>query len=270
TLNAYRDYGITKTFDVPANIQQLLTILHERGETLPNTLRTILLGAAPVFPDLLTRLKHFAHDNLRVYAIYGMTEMLPACAVSLEDKLTFDSTQGDIIGTPLDGVNYRLADDGELILSGDGLYDRYLNQTPVSEHPTGDIASEIDGHLVLLGRKKDMVIRGNYNVYPLLFEPTIRQIKGVQDCAMVGVYNPTKADEDIILFIDGDISESNLRSALLTGTHSIDQYAQPDHIIYGQIPRSGRSDKIDRQALRQLAREQLGIRDIAPTLEPIS
>ncbi|MEM9954619.1 MAG: class I adenylate-forming enzyme family protein [Chloroflexota bacterium] len=270
TLNAYQDYGITKTFDVPANIQQLLTILHERGETLPNTLQTILLGAAPVFPDLLARLQQFAHDNLRVYAIYGMTEMLPACAVSLEDKLTFNPTQGDIIGTPLDGVNYRLADDGELILSGDGLYDRYLGQTPVSEHLTGDIATEIDGHLVLLGRKKDMIIRGNYNVYPLLFEPTIRQIDNVQDCAMVGVYNPAKADEDIILFIDGDISESNLRKALLTGTHSIDQYAHPDYIIYMQIPRSGRSDKIDRQALRQLAHEQLDIHNVTPTLEPVS
>ncbi|MEL6310067.1 MAG: class I adenylate-forming enzyme family protein, partial [Chloroflexota bacterium] len=269
TLTAYQQYGITKTFDVPSNMQQITEILEERGAIFPPTLQTIMLGAAPVFPDFLARLKQFAHERLRVYAIYGMTEILPACAVSLEDKLAFDPKQGDMIGMPLKGINYHLADDGELILSGDGLFDRYLGQTPVSAHPTGDIATQVDGQLVLLGRKKDMIIRGNYNIYPLLFEPTIRQIQGVADCAMVGVYNPDKADEEIILFVDAQIAEDDLRTALLTGEYSINQYAQPDYIMYEQIPRSGRSNKIDRLALRVQARAQLGIRDSVSTVGAI-
>ncbi|MGJ3239523.1 MAG: AMP-binding protein [Anaerolineae bacterium] len=269
TLASYRKYGITKTFDVPATMQQIVDILAQQNGRFPQTLRTILLGAAPVFPDFLTRLRHYTHADLRIYAIYGMTEMLPACAVSLDEKLAFDPKQGDLIGAPLEGVHYRLAHDGELILHGDGLYDRYLGQDRVTEHATGDIATDVEGQLVLLGRKKDMIIRGNYNVYPLLFEPTINALDGVRDCAMVGVYNPAKADENIVLFVEGSINEQHLRAALLTGDYSIDRYAQPDHIIYTDIPRSGRSNKIDRQALRVLAQDRLGIKPSASSPQAI-
>ncbi|MEL7436109.1 MAG: hypothetical protein AAFN11_19355, partial [Chloroflexota bacterium] len=58
-------------------------------------------------------------------------------------------------------------------------------------------------------------------------------------------------------------------AALLTGEYSINQYAQPDYIMYGQIPRSGRSNKIDRLALRVQARAQLGIRDSVSTVGAI-
>ena len=49
----------------------------------------------------------------------------------------------------------------------------------------------LDGEsLVLLGRKKDMIIRGSHNIYPELIEGTIAGIPGVRRCAIVGLYDP--------------------------------------------------------------------------------
>ena len=151
-----------------------------------------------------------------------------------------------------------------MILSGEGLFDRYLGDEAVYKHPTGDMARiDEQGRIVLLGRKKDMIIRGKHNIYPPLFEATIRQIEGVTDCAMVGVYNPEKADEEIVLFIESDslLDEKSLREQLLSGDNSIDLYAQPDSIIFETLPYSGRSHKLDKKALREQARQILGITD---------
>lgn len=200
----------------------------------------------------------------KVWSIYGMTEILPACAVSLDDKLTFDRDQGDLVGAPLRGIQATIDADGELLLSGDGLYDHYLGHEPIVQHRTGDIARlDARGRVILLGRKKDMIIRGNHNIYPALFEPTIREIPGVRDCALVGVYNAQKTDEEIILFITAMRHDETFRAAiqeaLQTGIHSIDVYAQPDYILFAEIPYSGRSHKADKNALRQRARDTLGI-----------
>src|SRR5690606_5974603 len=110
-------------------------------------------------------------------------------------------------------------------------------------------------------------IRGKHNIYPPLFEPIIRQIEGVRDCAMVGVYNPQIADEEIVLFIESEspLDENWLREQLLSGEHSIDLYAQAQHIFFEALPYSGRSVKLDKKAWRERARLLLGIIEGAHT-----
>lgn len=259
SIEAYRRYGITKTFDVPSQMKEIVSELKQRGEKLPDTLEMILLGAAPVFADFLQDLRSVFGAKTQAWAVYGMTEILPACAVSLEEKLAFDRREGDLVGRPLKGIHAKIAKDGELILSGEGLFRGYLGQEAVTQHPTGDYARLDNGRIVLLGRKKDMIIRGNFNLYPSLYEPTIREIEGVEDCAFVGIYSPEKADERVILFVQGTIPEEKLRIVIKSGEYSIDEAALPDFIFYGVIPYSGRSRKLDRKALRELAREKLGI-----------
>jgi acyl-CoA synthetase (AMP-forming)/AMP-acid ligase II len=259
TLEAYRHYGVTKTIDVPAHLQQIVKYLEAVGQKLPETLEDYMLGAAPVLPDFLRKLPAFASPKTRFLSVYGMTELLPAAFVTIDEKLCSDTAMGDLIGHPMRGIAARLAEDGELLLSGDGLFDRYLGDSPLKEHPTGDLARmDEDGRLYLLGRKKDMIIRGHYNIYPPLYEATISQIQGVEAAAMVGVYNAEKADEDVILFIESqetnlEALKKRIQAELLSGEHSIDVYAQPDFIFFQKLPYSGRSLKLDKKALRVMA-----------------
>jgi acyl-CoA synthetase (AMP-forming)/AMP-acid ligase II len=249
-------YRATKTYGVPADFKALIQVCRARGTRLPATLDTILLGAAPIPPRFLARLQAVVAPGTALWMAYGTTEMLPICAVSLAEKQAFAGA-GDLVGRPLPGVQVRLAPDGELLARGPNLCRRYLDGPPLDEVATGDLARlDPAGNVVLIGRKKDMIIKGNHNSYPTLIESTIGRIAGIRDCALVGVYRADRFDEEIVLVVDkADPRDAVtyrrfLAQELLTGPHSIDLYAQPDRIVFAALPTGGRSHKLDRQALR--------------------
>ena len=124
-----------------------------------------------------------------------MTEMLPVCFVDMEEKLEYEGS-GDLVGAPCPDVRLRIARDGEIMVAGPNLCGAYLAGPALDELATGDLGRlDADGRLVLLGRKKDMIIRGSYNIYPGLIEEVIAGIAGVRRCAVVGVYDENRADE---------------------------------------------------------------------------
>ena len=127
-------------------------------------------------------------------------------------------------------------------------------------HLTGDLGKiDENGRLILHGRKKDMIIRGNFNVYPGLYEPTINKIDGINEAVMIGLYNPEKADEEIILIVESEcpMKSSDVLLKLKTGIHSIDKEALPDRIIFMKLPRSGRQNKVNRKALTEHVKQFL-------------
>jgi acyl-CoA synthetase (AMP-forming)/AMP-acid ligase II len=196
------------------------------------------------------------------WAVYAMTEMLPVSAATLDEKLAYTG-EGDCIGVPFPGVRATISD-GELVLAGPNLCRGYLDERDMVAHHTGDLARiDAGGRIVLLGRKKEMIIRGHTNIYPALIEETVNQIAGVRASALVGRYDPARSDERVVLVVEpfGDESESVLRARLewelRAGPHSIDTTAYPDAIVFAPLPRAGRSHKVDRRALAALV-ERLG------------
>jgi len=171
---------------------------------------------------------------------------------SAEEKLAHTASgRGDLLGAPLPGVGVRLAQDGELLLSGPNLCRGYLGADPITELPTGDLARMDNGRLVLTGRKKDMLIRGKFNLYPGLYEPSIAALPGVAEAAIVGVPDPRTGDEEVVLAVVGPPHlPARLRRAL---PDVIDHDALPDRIVVlDGLPRSGRTRKLDRDRLREL------------------
>ncbi|MGW3367534.1 AMP-binding protein [Streptosporangium canum] len=235
--------GATHTFAVPVHLDRLL----RRTPRLPETLRYLLLGAAPAPPAVLRRAIEAGPEVLSVYA---MTEALPIAIASAREKLA--QAEGDLLGAPLPGVGVRIADDGELFVSGPHLARRYLGEDPLAEIATGDLVRIEEGRLVLLGRKKDMILRDGVNIYPGLYEPAVAALSGVAEAAIVGLADPETGDEEVVLAVipaDG-YDEGLLRKALPA---IIDAAALPDRIEpLDAFPRSGRADKLDRAALRDL------------------
>ncbi|URM99684.1 acyl--CoA ligase [Actinomadura madurae] len=102
-----------------------------------------------------------------------------------------------------------------------------------------------------MGRKKDMLIRGKFNLYPGLYEPSIAALPDVTEAAIVGVPDPRTGDEEVVLAVvgPGDLP-ARLRRAL---PDVIDHDALPDRIVVlDGLPRSGRTRKLDRDRLRDL------------------
>ncbi|WP_231330617.1 class I adenylate-forming enzyme family protein [Actinomadura graeca] len=242
-----RGRGATHTFCVPAHLAEIL----DAAPTLPPGLRHVLLGAAPAPAGILRR-AIAAAPTAEVLSVYAMTEILPVAIASARDKLahTASGAGGDLLGAPLPGVGARLAADGELLLSGPNLCRGYLGAEPRGELPTGDLARLDEGRLVLVGRKKDMLIRGKFNLYPGLYEPAIAALPDVADAAIVGVPDPGTGDEEVVLAVVGPPGlPSRLRRAL---PDVIDHDALPDRIVVlDGLPRSGRTRKLDRDRLRE-------------------
>lgn len=248
--------NITTLFGPPSDFIPLIDYLQERDEEFPACVRNVYLGSAPIYNSFLARFARLS-DSLKITCMYGMTENLMVTIVDGHEKLA-GTTQGDLVGAPLEGVAISIADDGEICIQSDQLYSHYWQQQKIQDfHFTGDLGKVDElGRLVLLGRKKDMIIRRNFNIYPGLYEPTIHKIKGIREAVMLGIYNNKKADEEIVLVIDGEesLDARNIMKQLTTGLYSIDKEALPDSIVFMPIPHSGRQAKIDRKLLlRQLS-----------------
>jgi acyl-CoA synthetase (AMP-forming)/AMP-acid ligase II len=242
-----RERGATHTFCVPVHLAEILDVAPE----LPPSVRYVLLGAAPA-PAPILRRAIAAAPSAEVLSVYAMTEILPVAIASAEEKLAHTASgPGDLLGAPLPGVGVRLAQDGELLLSGPNLCRGYLGADPLTELPTGDLARLDGGRLVLMGRKKDMLIRGKFNLYPGLYEPSVAALPDVAEAAIVGVPDPQTGDEEVVLAVVGPPGIAARLHRTLPDV--IDHDALPDRIIVmDELPRAGRTRKLDRDRLRAM------------------
>ncbi|MEU8145162.1 class I adenylate-forming enzyme family protein [Nonomuraea sp. NPDC048901] len=234
---------VTHLYCVPVELAGLVA----RVERLPESLRHLLLGSAPAPPAVL-RKAIAAAPGAEVLSVYAMTEALPIALASAAEKLA--CAEGDLLGAPLPGVGVRFTEDQELVVSGPHVARGYLGEPPHDEVATGDLVRlDGQGRLVLLSRKKDMILRDGFNIYPSLYEPAIAALPGVADAAIVGLADPVTGDEEVVLaLVPGDgFQEAAVRARLPA---LVDAGALPDRIaVLPDFPRSSRR-KLDRAALR--------------------
>lgn len=248
--------GVTHAFLSTRDCLLVVEHLEAQGARLSDTLRSLMIGAAPVRTPFLARLAPRLPAGCDAWCVYGATELLPIARVTLRDKVAWTG-EGDLVGAPLPGVHVRVDERGELHVRGDALCRGYAGAPPMTEHATGDLARLDGDQLVLLGRRKDMIIRGDHNVYPELYEPLVERIPGVRRAALLGDFDERRADERIVLVVEpmpGVRSEALrkvVHDGVRRGPHRLDRAALPDEIVVHSIPDGGRSRKPDKSALRR-------------------
>lgn len=250
----------THTFLVPADLAAVLDAV-ERGEVaLPDSLRQVLLGAAPVLPPLLRRARA-ALPGVEFLAVYGMTEILPVAIATAEEKLAHPGP-GDLVGAPLPGVRARIDGEGRLVVGGANL-GHYLGEPRRSEHTTGDLARIDDtddggGAIVLHGRATDMLIRGRTNIYPGLHEPAVATLPGVAQALLVGVPDAIGDDRVVLALVAAPGTPPGLADRVRAALPAlIDAAALPDEVVLvDAVPVAGRTRKPDRVALVRMLRER--------------
>jgi long-chain acyl-CoA synthetase len=140
---------------------------------------------------------------------YGLSETSPVAS--------FNHPHGDrkagSIGTPIAGVRMRLADDdgndvppggvGEILISGHNVMKGYWSRPEATEAAirdgwfrTGDMGRvDADGYYYVVDRKKDLIIRGGFNVYPREVEEVLYEHPAVAEAAVIGVPHPSLGEE---------------------------------------------------------------------------
>jgi len=197
-----------RVFDVPAVLR---LIERERVTMLPgpptlyhsllqanaegydlSSLRAAVTGAADIPVELIRRVR----EELPFRTImtgYGLTEAGTVTASRPGDTFEQIATTA---GTPCDGVQVRIAGDGEVLVRGYSVMQGYLDDpeaTAAAIDPegwlhTGDLGSlDSGGRLRIDGRKKDMFIVGGFNAYPAEIEGFLLEHPGVAQVAVIGV-----------------------------------------------------------------------------------
>lgn len=260
------DARATHLFLRPVDAYNLVVACERDGHAFPPAVRQVYLYSAPVTAYVLERIHRRAHPDTRVTCIYGMTEAAAVVWVDSRERMAW-AEDGDLVGTPMPEIEVAVDDDGQLLIKGPSLHAGYVGMEPTEWHPTGDLARLADdGSIVLMGRHKDMLIRGDFNLYPGLYEDTITRIHGVAACAIVGLPDARTDDEQVVLFVEHESAElagskvaefeRSVAAALRAGATRIDVKALPDRIVaVDALPRAGRARKIDRAALRAQAVE---------------
>jgi acyl-CoA synthetase (AMP-forming)/AMP-acid ligase II len=224
--------------------------------------RELILGSAPV-RNVTLRTLVAALPTARILAVYGMTEHLLVASLEAAERLAHDEQQGDLVGVALPDVRVRVAPDGELHVAGPALARGDLgNPMPMREVATGDLGRvDGQGRITLLGRRKEMLIRGGENIYPSLYEGLLAERARLGTVIMVGVPAPD-GDETVVVFGVGPDPRAIRRrlEPLVMGPNAIiDRHARAD-AVFGivELPRAGRSGKPDRRALARIAADRLG------------
>ncbi|NUK01955.1 long-chain fatty acid--CoA ligase [Streptomyces lunaelactis] len=163
---------------------KLRAVLGGRGEYAVS-------GGAP----LGERLGHFFRGiGFTVLEGYGLTESCAATAFNPWNRQKIGT-----VGQPLPGSVVRIADDGEVLLHGEHLFQGYWNNEAATAEAladgwfhTGDIGTlDEDGYLAITGRKKEIIVTaGGKNVAPAVIEDRIRAHALVAECMVVGDGRP--------------------------------------------------------------------------------
>jgi long-chain acyl-CoA synthetase len=141
--------------------------------------------------------------NCKVLEGYGLSETSPVASFNHPDR----ERKPGSIGTPIDGVEMKLADEsngvGEIAIRGHNVMKGYWGNPDATKEVmregwfhTGDMAQvDEDGYYFIVDRKKDMIIRGGYNVYPREVEEVLYEHPAVREAAVVGVPHDELGEE---------------------------------------------------------------------------
>lgn len=225
--------------------------------------RLMHIGAQPVPPSLVRRwLQRFPHH--RYDTDYGLTESVgPGCVhLGLENVHKVGAIgkpgyqwEAKIVGES--GEPVAQGEVGELAVKGPGVMKGYYRDPAATAEVlrdgwllTGDMAREDeDGFIYLVDRKKDVIISGGENIYPVQVEDFLHRHEAVKDVAVIGLPDK-RLGEIATAVIQLKRGRFCTEEEILEFCAELPRYKRPRRIIFDTVPRNA-TGKIDKPALRK-------------------
>ena len=240
--------GGTMFFGVPTMWHRLVAA---DGTEALTRLRLGVSGSAPLAPDLHAAIA--ARAGQPPLERYGMTETVMLVSNPYEGERRAGS-----VGFPLPGVDLRLAADGEIEVHGPNVFSGYWRRPEATAESfrrdwfrTGDLgAVDPDGYVRIVGRAKELIISGGYNVYPREVEEVLLAHPAVVDAAVVGAPDP-EWGERVCAFV---VTREDVTDAAL------DAWSAERLAPYKRPRRWERATEVPRNALGKIVRHELADR----------
>ncbi|MBC2724271.1 class I adenylate-forming enzyme family protein [Desulfosporosinus sp.] len=225
--------------------------------------RMMHIGAQPVPPSLIQRWKSYFPSHL-YDTNYGLSESIGPGCVHLG---TENIHKVGAIGKPGYGWEAMIADEsgnpvpqgkvGELAVKGPGVMKCYYNDPEATAAVikgkwlfTGDMARmDEDGFIYLVDRKKDVIISGGENLYPVQIEDFLRGHHSIKDVAVIGLPDQ-RLGEVAAAIIELKQDRKCTEGEIITFCSSLPRYKRPRKIIFNNVPRNP-TGKIEKPRLRE-------------------
>jgi long-chain acyl-CoA synthetase len=273
TLDAMVNEKVNFWVGVPTMYWALLKYVDETGYDISRVAESMKVCTSGGAPMPLEVMKAFeAKFNLRVMEGYGLSETSPLATFNHFEKPSKPGT----VGQAIFGVEVRCFDEndnevrpgerGEVVIRGTNVMKGYYKRPDATAEAfrngwfhTGDIGViDDEGYLSIVDRKKDMILRGGYNVYPRELEEVIMTHPAVSLCAVIGVADE-RLGEEVKAFVVLKQGEELSDDAFIDWCKS--QFAANKYPRYvefrSELPIGG-TGKIFKRALREEANHQNG------------
>ena len=266
-LSAVSNEGCTIVWLLVPWAQDILVAL-DNGEIKLENYRTsqwrlMHIGAQPVPPSLIRHWLEYFPDH-KYDTNYGLSESTgPGCVhLGLENihKVGAIGVPGFNWKTKIideEGNEVKQGEVGELCVKGPGVMVGYYKDPEATAEVlengwlhTGDMAKQDeDGFIFLVDRKKDVIISGGENLYPVQIEAFLSAMPKIHDVAVIGLPDKRLGEiaAAIIQIKEGmECSEDEINQFCL----DLPRYKRPKKIIFADVPRNG-TGKIEKPALRE-------------------
>ena len=226
--------------------------------------RLMHIGAQPVPPSLIKRWKS-VFPNHQYDTNYGLSESIGPGAVHLGVE---NIDHVGAIGVAGYGWQTRIVDEkgndvkrgdvGELAVKGDGVMKYYYKDEKATKEVlrdgwlfTGDMARESeDGFIYLVDRKKDVIITGGENLYPVQIEDFLRKNNAIKDVAVIGLPD-ARLGEIATAIIEVKQGFTLTEQEVNDFCQALPRYQRPRKIIFAPVPRNP-TGKIEKPKLRKM------------------
>ncbi len=246
-------FPVTRLSVVPTQLRRLMRA--DVPEEARKRLKAVLVGGSSVTEDLLSEARAAGYPVAFTYGLSEMNSQVTACAP------TTPRAKAATSGPVLRYRQVRIAEDGEILVKGETLFEGYVEGTTIRRpvdadgwFATGDVGQlDEEGYLTVTGRKDHMFISGGENIYPEEIERALLDLPGVEQAVVVAVPDDEYGERPVA-FIDGSEvgEEGHMRAAL---AEFLPRFKIPDRIHPWPEDAAQEDMKPDRAWFRERARE---------------
>ena len=225
-------------------------------------MRLFISGSAPLLSE--THIQFESRTGMRILERYGMTE------TNMNTSNPYDGERrAGTVGMPLPGVDLRIMADGREVATGEvgvievrgpNVFQGYWqmpDKTAEDLHAdgwfiTGDLATrDADGYVTIVGRAKDLVITGGYNVYPKEVEDLLDTLPGITESAVIGLPHPDFGEAVFAVLVRAKDAEPDLDGIRAAVAERLAKFKHPKgYAVVDALPRNTMG-KVQKAGLRQ-------------------